>query len=230
MTQDPEGRFTDELRRTLQRARRNAASCGRSQPCDEDMLLALSAPSLHSVAASVISALCDGLSRFRSELLTSLDLRMEQGAPSAREGSQRAESILRRAEVEARTLGHYYVGTEHLLLAVLACMERGLAERLHRHGVAYDEARRAVSEMLGVQDPVHALPVWATGELPRLTLRDFPEQYHGNDLLRLLVDCQQALPEDAYVDSDSVQEALARRPSNVTEMREYLKEWFLQLI
>jgi hypothetical protein len=51
---------------------------------------------------------------------------------------------LDRAEQEARLLGHKYLGTEHLLLAVLAGAPDALATLLSRHGIAYEQTKMRV--------------------------------------------------------------------------------------
>lgn len=58
------------------------------------------------------------------------------------------EPLLEAAEGEAHDLGHNWVGSEHLLLAVVRLADPQLAGLLDRHGVAYDGARRAVVAVL----------------------------------------------------------------------------------
>jgi ATP-dependent Clp protease ATP-binding subunit ClpA len=48
---------------------------------------------------------------------------------------------LGRAETEARALGHSYIGTEHLLLALLSCRTGSATVALERLGVISDEIR-----------------------------------------------------------------------------------------
>jgi ATP-dependent Clp protease ATP-binding subunit ClpA len=53
---------------------------------------------------------------------------------------------LRAAEQECRNLNHYYVGVEHLLLALLAEQNELVERRLHQYGIVpgdvYGELRR----------------------------------------------------------------------------------------
>jgi len=51
---------------------------------------------------------------------------------------------LERAQEEARALEHYWLGTEHLLLAILAQTDSPLAEILQRHALTHDRLRDAV--------------------------------------------------------------------------------------
>jgi hypothetical protein len=56
--------------------------------------------------------------------------------------------LLVAAEHEALGFGHNWVGTEHLLLAVVRLADSRLREVLERHRVTYEEVRRAVLELL----------------------------------------------------------------------------------
>lgn len=58
--------------------------------------------------------------------------------------SERARQALSIAQEEARDLGQVYVGTEHILLALLKQTDGIAAEALHGLGVSYDEARALV--------------------------------------------------------------------------------------
>jgi hypothetical protein len=60
----------------------------------------------------------------------------------------RARKVLQRTQREARALGHNYVGTEHILLALTA-EEEGLAAKfLAARGMQHTEARDAIVELL----------------------------------------------------------------------------------
>jgi Clp amino terminal domain, pathogenicity island component len=60
----------------------------------------------------------------------------------------RARKVLKRTQREARALGHNYVGTEHILLAVTGETEGLAARLLAAQGVGYPEAREAIVEVL----------------------------------------------------------------------------------
>lgn len=63
--------------------------------------------------------------------------------------TERARNVLRLAQIEAQGLGHNYLGTEHLLLGLLAERE-GLAARiLTELGVEQDKLRSAVETIVG---------------------------------------------------------------------------------
>ena len=58
------------------------------------------------------------------------------------------EPLLAAAEHEALGLGHNWVGSEHLLLAILRLADSRLREVLERHRIVYDEVRQAVLKLL----------------------------------------------------------------------------------
>jgi hypothetical protein len=58
---------------------------------------------------------------------------------------------LRLAEQQASELQHPFVGSEHLLLAILAGADPALSSLLARHGLAHDRLRNAVLDMLAEQ-------------------------------------------------------------------------------
>jgi hypothetical protein len=58
------------------------------------------------------------------------------------------EPILRQAEYEAKELGHNWLGSEHLVLAILKLAVPALQTLLQQHGVAYEPVREAVIRLL----------------------------------------------------------------------------------
>jgi hypothetical protein len=58
------------------------------------------------------------------------------------------EPLLTAAEHEALGLGHNWVGSEHLLLAILRLADLRLREVLERHRVVYDGVRQVVQKLL----------------------------------------------------------------------------------
>jgi hypothetical protein len=58
------------------------------------------------------------------------------------------EPLLREAEHEALGLGHKYVGSEHLLLAIVRLADPALSELLRRHGAEYGRVKETVLRVL----------------------------------------------------------------------------------
>jgi ATP-dependent Clp protease ATP-binding subunit ClpA len=64
-----------------------------------------------------------------------------------------AEHWIAAGATEARRLGHHYVGTEHLLLAITRSSESTAAVALNRLGVSGEAIRTAIEDELGVAPP-----------------------------------------------------------------------------
>ena len=63
--------------------------------------------------------------------------------------TQRAELAIENARTAAGSLGHSYVGTEHLLLGI-AMESEGLGARiLEKHGIGEKELRLAITDLFG---------------------------------------------------------------------------------
>lgn len=67
--------------------------------------------------------------------------------------SDAARMVVQVAESEARRMGHPHVGTEHLLLGLLAAGDGSAAATLHGAGVTLDAARSKVAEAVGARRP-----------------------------------------------------------------------------
>ena len=63
--------------------------------------------------------------------------------------TQRAESAIESALAEAAALGHSCVGSEHLLLGILAERDSAAARLLLRSGLEPEELRRDAAKTLG---------------------------------------------------------------------------------
>lgn len=57
--------------------------------------------------------------------------------------------LLAEADVEARALGHSYIGPEHLLLAIAASATGASRTFLNRHGLTADRLRESVATLIG---------------------------------------------------------------------------------
>ena len=90
----------------------------------------------------------------RHSALRSLIGKLKGGVESVMEGafnrfSDRARRVVVLAQDEARRLGHNYIGTEHLLLGLLAEGEGIGAQALRGAGITLDVTRAGVEEIVG---------------------------------------------------------------------------------
>ena len=69
-----------------------------------------------------------------------------RGLPQTAEGKR----LIEHAMQEARSLGHNYVGTEHLLLGLLHQPESCAAQLLAEQGLTLERVRREVLDLLGM--------------------------------------------------------------------------------
>lgn len=68
--------------------------------------------------------------------------------PIVRTADSLLDPLLSRAEEESRALKHDWVGTEHLLLAIISTADAELSSLLQRHGVIYESIQETILELL----------------------------------------------------------------------------------
>lgn len=135
-----EAPLTPRARRALRQANREARRAGASDIDAAHLLLALLRDP-RGVATKTL--LWMGVAP--GDVEAALDL--QPSGSTASRANTGASSVLRRALEEAQSLGHDYIGTEHLLLGLLA--EPGRCSDVAASlGGDYDGARRHVLELL----------------------------------------------------------------------------------
>ncbi len=142
-------RFTDRARKVVVLAQAEARGLAHGFVGTEHLLLGLLAEG-EGVAAQVLESL--GISLEEARGWVEENAGRGQGAPAGHiPFTPRAKKVLGLALQEAVQLGHSYIGTEHLLLALLAEGEDvWAAQVLASRGVGYAQAReRALSLLTG---------------------------------------------------------------------------------
>mgnify|MGYP000126622872 CR=1 FL=1 len=145
-------RFTDRARRVMQLARAEAVRLNHDYIGTEHVLLGLIQEG-SGVAASVLRNLGVDLQRIRQEI----ERTVRRGtAPAPRTGqlpfTPRAKKVLEFAIEEANSLGHNYIGTEHLLLGLLRETGGRAAKVMESLGIRLRDVREEVLELLGARD------------------------------------------------------------------------------
>ncbi|MCH2113010.1 MAG: ATP-dependent Clp protease ATP-binding subunit [Planctomycetes bacterium] len=145
-------RFTERARKVMGFARREAQRFHHEYIGTEHILLGLIQEG-QGVAANVLKSMNIDLEKIRREIE-----KIVKAGPAHEPSVQipftpRAKKVVELALEEARNLGHNYIGTEHLLLALLLEQEGIAAHVLMALGVKLDEVREEVIEFLG--GPVH---------------------------------------------------------------------------
>src|SRR5690606_2363519 len=151
-------RFTQRARRVLSLAQEEAERMQHSYIGTEHLLLGLMRED-GGVAGRVLREL--GLDIERVEALVERQTRSGQRTPFAKlDLSPGTKRVLELAVEEARQLGHHYIGTEHLLLALIQHNEGVATDILNEMGLTPDEirkqTRRALQDSPSVSRPPSA--------------------------------------------------------------------------
>jgi ATP-dependent Clp protease ATP-binding subunit ClpC len=145
--------FTDRVRRALALAREWAARLNHEYVGTEHALLGIISEG-EGVASTVLRNLGVEPNSIEQKLLTTIRAGRATGVRVADlPYTSRAKKALELAMQEAKDLNHSYVGTEHLLIGLLA-EEKGIAAQvLVDSGVTLDAARSETMRVLGVTGP-----------------------------------------------------------------------------
>jgi len=146
-------KFTDRARRVMQLARAEAVRLNHDYIGTEHILLGLIGEG-SGVAANVLKNLGVELQRIRQEIEKLVHSGSASSIPSGQiPFTPRAKKVLEFAVDEATSLGHNYIGTEHLLLGLLRETGGKAAQVLVNLNVRLNEVREEVLSLLGSQGP-----------------------------------------------------------------------------
>ena len=137
-------RFTDKARRAVVEAQAAARRTRQEQIAPEHLVLGLLTEPT-ALAATTLTALGVDLDALRDRLeagLVASDAELGEQIPFSGPAKKVLELVFR----EALRLGHNYVGTEHLLLGLLADEEIPAARLLGELGVSHAKAEEHITE------------------------------------------------------------------------------------
>src|SRR5262245_39802304 len=145
-------RFTERARKVMTLARQEAQKLNNDYIGTEHILLGLVQEG-SGVAAQVLKNLDVDLKKVRGEVE-----RLVEPGTGPVQGNQlpftpRAKRVLELAMEEAQTLGHNYIGTEHLLLGLIRESDGPAAHVLQNLGVKPEDVREEVVDLLGADAP-----------------------------------------------------------------------------
>ncbi len=140
-------RFTERARRVILLAQEEAGKMNSSHVGTEHLLLGLVREN-DGVAAQVLLQTGLSLALIREEIEDEIDQK-EEPAGSEPKLTPRAKRVLELAADEARRMRHNYIGTEHLLLALIREKDGVAANVLRKLGLNLEKAREKVLEYLG---------------------------------------------------------------------------------
>jgi ATP-dependent Clp protease ATP-binding subunit ClpC len=141
-------RFTDRARKVMGLANQEAQRFNHEYIGTEHILLGLIKEG-SGVAANVLRNLDIDLKKIRIEVEKIVQSGPDTVAMGKLPYTPRAKKVIELAFEEARSLGHNYVGTEHLLLGLLREQEGVAARVLVNLGLKLDEVREEILNLLG---------------------------------------------------------------------------------
>lgn len=144
-------RFTEHGRNVMALANQEAQRFGHEFIGTEHILWAL-AREVHGIAAAVLEHFGVDLKPLRKEVETLLEARPHAETVQKLPPSTHAREVINYAIEEARTLGHNYIGTEHMLLGLMHNSETVSAQVLVNLGLSLDAVREKVRELAAPPD------------------------------------------------------------------------------
>jgi len=142
------GMFTDRVKKVMQIAREESVRLGNDYVGTEHLLLGLIKEG-DGVAVAVMRGMgvdLEDLSSNIEKTITSVGgvMMVGQMLPF----TPRAKKVLEIAANEARSMSHKYIGTEHLLLALMRDTESTAASTLSAAGLEYDRVKEEIGHVL----------------------------------------------------------------------------------
>jgi ATP-dependent Clp protease ATP-binding subunit ClpA len=144
-------RFTEGARHVILLAQEEAGKMGTSHVGTEHLLLGLMRVG-DSVGAQLLLKVGIMLDDVRGEIKDAIDQK-EESPGSEPKLTPRAKRVLELAADESRRMRHNYIGTEHLLLALIREEDGIAANVLRKLGLDLDKARLIVEECLNPESP-----------------------------------------------------------------------------
>jgi len=141
-------RFTDRARKVMQLANQEAQRFNHEYIGTEHILLGLIKEG-SGVAANVLKNLDVDLRKIRLEVEKLVQSGPDMVTMGKLPQTPRAKKVIEYSMEEARSLGHNYVGTEHILLGLLREQEGVAAQVLMNLGLKLEEVREEVLNLLG---------------------------------------------------------------------------------
>ena len=155
MPADREYNFTIRVRKILAHARAEAERCGHATMSPEHVVLGLIEDG-GGVAFAILENHGMSTEALRRDVEASLPLTApEHSTLRDLPWTPVAKNVLMRAMTEARELRHSYVGTEHLLLALVHDPHLPVAKLLAQYGLLRETAMAETLRLLGPMPPSH---------------------------------------------------------------------------
>jgi ATP-dependent Clp protease ATP-binding subunit ClpC len=197
-------RFTERARKVILLGQEEAQRMGSSRVDTEHLLLGL-VREQEGVAAQVLDKLNVSVSRVRHEIENEVMPAPPEPPSAEPKLTPRAKRVLELAADEARRMKHNYIGTEHLLLALLREKDGVAARVLRKFGLTLEKVRQEVMEYLGPDTPQHQSR--SRSNTPALDA-------FGRDITQLAADGQLDPVIGRHAEIERVIQILCRRTKN----------------
>ncbi len=148
--------FSDDVRRTLQRAREQAAALHHGRVAPEHLLLGLTRGPGDACGAVLNELHVDPDALFQRMVAGTTTPVESKGAGPDLPYTDSAKKVLELAMMEARDLKYAYVGTEHLLLGLLREGSSSAAVVLTGAGLTLQATRSTLTRMVAPSEPPRA--------------------------------------------------------------------------
>ncbi len=145
-------KFTDRARKIIALAQKEAERFKHDYIGTEHILLGLVKEG-SGVAVTALNNLSVDVDKVRNEIEKMVVTQQKDGPPTPLPFTPPAKKVLELASEEARSLGHPYIGTEHILLGLLREQESMAAQVLVNLDVKLEDVRAEILDLLGATDP-----------------------------------------------------------------------------
>ena len=150
-------RFSDRARHAMALANLEAGKLNHSDLRPAHLMLGLIAEG-ECVATEALRVLDVDLDKVRAEVSARMEKGEADGSLGRRAHTEELRAVINLAIQEARKFNHRYVGTEHLILGLLAHGKSIPAQVLHDQGLDPDQLReKTLSLLRSSTDPSHDL-------------------------------------------------------------------------
>lgn len=180
-------RFSDRARHAMALANLEAGRLKHGYLAPAHIMLGLIAEG-HCVATEALRVLRVDLDAVRRQVAEQMGEGEDAGGVGRRAQTEDTKEVIAKAVEEARKLGHRYVGTEHLVLALLA-QEDGIPSKvLREQGVVADQLRERVLAMLrSGMDPNHDLAHSRHGDFEWVHQQELAKAFHSPTFWHTLI-------------------------------------------
>jgi ATP-dependent Clp protease ATP-binding subunit ClpA len=189
-------RFSDRARHAMALANHEAGRLNHNYLAPGHLMLGLIAEGA-CVATEALRLLDVDLDRIRDQVASQMERGEPHGSLGRRAHTEETKAVIAMAIAEARRYSHRYVGTEHLVLALLQLAEGLPARVLRQQGVELGKLREKLLTMLQSSvDPTHDLAHSRHGDFEWVHQQELAKAFRSPTFwhtMILAVDCANRL-------------------------------------